>query len=92
MQDGFESLVIYMVGILSVPDEEAFSLDTIHIGNVFCNNERDYDIVRPICMRNSVHAVAVQQLCISTTRSVHGYQFNLNMHASGLQYAPAKIK
>jgi hypothetical protein len=62
--EGFESVVKYMVGMLSIPDEEGFGLDMTRIGNVFRINERNYEIVRPISVRNSVcgRATAVYNL------------------------------
>ena len=66
--DGFESLVKYMVGILSIPDEEAFGLDMTRIGSVFRINERDYDIVRQICVRNSVRGRATVVYRLKCTR------------------------
>jgi hypothetical protein len=54
-----------MVEILSIPDEEGFSLDMTHIGNV---NERDYDIVRPVWVRNSVCGCATAVYSLKCTR------------------------
>jgi hypothetical protein len=53
-----------MVGMLSISDEEGFGLDMTRIGNVFRINERDYEIVRSISVRNSVcgRATAVYSL------------------------------
>ena len=66
--EGFESLVKYMVGILSIRDEEGFGLDMTRIGNVFRINERDYDIARPIWVRKSVCGRATAVYSLKCTR------------------------
>jgi hypothetical protein len=66
--EGFQSLVKYMVGMLSIPDEEAFGLDMTRIGNVFRINGRDYDIMRPICLRNSVRGRATVVYSLKCTQ------------------------
>jgi hypothetical protein len=66
--EGFQSLVKYMVGMLSIPDEEAFGLDMTRIGNVFRINGRDYDIMRPICVRNSVRGRATVVYSLKCTQ------------------------
>ena len=62
--EGFQTVVKYMVGILSIPDERAFGLDMTRAGDVFRINDRDYDIVRSICEHNCVRgrATAVYSL------------------------------
>ncbi|KAH9026482.1 hypothetical protein EDB85DRAFT_1979114, partial [Lactarius pseudohatsudake] len=55
---GFQSVVKHMVGILSIPDEEAFGLDKTRSGDVYRINNRDYEIVRPIHTRISVRGRA----------------------------------
>jgi hypothetical protein len=52
--EGFQTAVKYMVGILSIQDEEAFGLDMTRRGNLYRINDRDYQIVRPICVRHCV--------------------------------------
>ncbi|KAH9060905.1 hypothetical protein EDB87DRAFT_515058 [Lactarius vividus] len=55
---GFQSVVEHMVGVLSIPDEKAFDLDMARFENVYRINNRDYEIVRPIHVRNSVRGRA----------------------------------
>ncbi|KAH9049708.1 hypothetical protein EDB84DRAFT_1672533, partial [Lactarius hengduanensis] len=55
---GFQSVVEHMVGVLSIPDEKAFGLDMARFENVCRINNRDYEIVRPIHVRNSVRGRA----------------------------------
>ncbi|KAH8997315.1 hypothetical protein EDB92DRAFT_1813783 [Lactarius akahatsu] len=43
-----------MVGILSIPDEEAFGLDLTRVEKVYRLNNRNYEIVRKIHERNSI--------------------------------------
>jgi hypothetical protein len=52
--EGFQTAVKYMVGILSIQDEEAFGLDMTRRGNWYRINDRLYQIVRPICVRHCV--------------------------------------
>jgi hypothetical protein len=52
--EGFQAAVKYMVGILSIQDEEAFGLDTTRRGKLYRINDRDYQIGRPICVRQCV--------------------------------------
>ena len=66
--EGFQTVVKYMVGILSIPDERAFGLDMTRLGDVFRINDRDYDIVRRICMRNSVRGRATAVYSLKCTQ------------------------
>ncbi|KAH8985777.1 hypothetical protein EDB86DRAFT_2323582, partial [Lactarius hatsudake] len=69
---GFQSAVKHMVGILSIPDEEAFGLDQTRSGGVYRINDRDYEIVRPIhmrvCVRSRATAVYSIRACTPGTR------------------------
>ena len=56
--EGFQTAVKYMVGIMSIPDEEAFGMDMTRREDVYRINDRNYRIVRPICVRNSVRGRA----------------------------------
>jgi hypothetical protein len=85
--EGFQTVVKHMVGILSIPDEEAFGLDMTRRGDVCRINDRDYDIVRPICVRNSVRgrATVVYSLkCIQLPNSFYTH----STYASSIQYTP----
>ncbi|KAH9009970.1 hypothetical protein EDB85DRAFT_2298298 [Lactarius pseudohatsudake] len=61
-----------MVGILSIPDEEAFGLDKTRSGDVYRINNQDYEIVRPIhtrvCVRGRATAVYSIRACTPGTR------------------------
>ncbi|KAH9024063.1 hypothetical protein EDB85DRAFT_1988778, partial [Lactarius pseudohatsudake] len=61
---GFQSVVKHIVGILSIPDEQAFGLDQTRSGDVYRINDRDYEIVRPIhtraCVRSRATAVYIR--------------------------------
>ncbi|KAH9028334.1 hypothetical protein EDB84DRAFT_280069 [Lactarius hengduanensis] len=69
---GFQSVVKHIVGILSIPDEEAFGLDQTRSGDVYRINDRDYEIVRPIhmrvCVRGRATAVYSIRACTPGTR------------------------
>ena len=65
--EGFKTAVKYMVGILSIPDERAFGLDMTPLGDVFRINDRDYDIVRPICEHDSVRSRATAVYSLKCT-------------------------
>jgi hypothetical protein len=83
-QAGFQTVVKYMVGILSILDEETFGLDMTRRGDVFRINDRSYDIVRPICVRNSVRgrATVVYSLkCTHLPISLHSFDLRV-VHAS----------
>ena len=66
--EGFQTVVEHMVGILSIPDEEAFGLDATRCGDMYRINDRDYDIVRPICVRNSVRGRATTVYSLKCTQ------------------------
>ncbi|KAH9077096.1 hypothetical protein EDB83DRAFT_1674838 [Lactarius deliciosus] len=51
-----------MVGILSIPDEETFGLDMTRLENLYRINNRDYEIVRPIHVRNRVRGRATASI------------------------------
>ncbi|KAH8982017.1 hypothetical protein EDB92DRAFT_1952689 [Lactarius akahatsu] len=69
---GFQSIVKHIVGILSIPDEEAFGLDRTRSGDVHRINNRNYEIVRPIhtrvCVRGRATAVYGIRACTPDTR------------------------
>jgi Fungal protein kinase len=52
-EEGFTGLVRHVVGILSFKGEAAYGLDTTRTQNMFCINDRYYEIVRPLYMRGS---------------------------------------
>ncbi|KAH9044502.1 hypothetical protein EDB85DRAFT_1884997 [Lactarius pseudohatsudake] len=58
-----------MVGILSIPDEEAFGLDLTRVEKVYRLNNRNYEIVRKIHERNSIrgHSTVVYSLKVRIT-------------------------
>ncbi|KAH9018200.1 hypothetical protein EDB83DRAFT_180246 [Lactarius deliciosus] len=72
LEAGFQSVVEHIVGILSIPDEEAFGLDKTRSGDVYRINNRDYEIVRPIhtrvCVRGRATAVYGIRACTPGTR------------------------
>ena len=53
-QEGFNGLVKYIVGILSIKDEAAYGLDLTRIGNFFHINNRYYESVCLLHMRGSM--------------------------------------
>jgi hypothetical protein len=62
-EDGFQSVVEHIVGIVSIRDEEAFGLDVTRVENVYRLNHRDYEIVRTIHERNHIrYSAAVYSL------------------------------
>ncbi|KAH9026021.1 hypothetical protein EDB84DRAFT_1611629 [Lactarius hengduanensis] len=65
---GFQCVVKHMVGIPSIPDEEAFGLDKTRSGDVYRINNRDYEIVRPIHTRISLDLRVVHPACTPGTR------------------------
>jgi hypothetical protein len=52
-EEGFKGLVRHVVGMLSFKGEAAYGLDTTRTQDMFCINNRYYDIVRPLYMRGS---------------------------------------
>ena len=66
--EGFQTVVKYMVGILSIPDERAFGLDMTRAGDVFRINDRDYDIVRPLFFRDNVRGRATAVYSLKCTQ------------------------
>ena len=64
---GFQSVVKHMVGILSIADEKAFGLDMTRCRDVFRINDQNYEIVRPIHVRNSVRGRATAVYSIRGT-------------------------
>ncbi|KAH9049346.1 hypothetical protein EDB84DRAFT_1115076 [Lactarius hengduanensis] len=63
-EEEFQSVVEHMVGILSIPDEEAFGLDLTRVEKVYRLNNRNYEIVRKIHGRNGIrgHSTVVYSL------------------------------
>ena len=53
-KDGFRSVVEYMVGLLSIKDEEVFGLDMTYVKDVYRLNNCSYEIVRIIYVRESI--------------------------------------
>ena len=85
-----------MVGILSILDEEAFGLDMTRRGDVYRINDRDYDIVRPICVRNSVHGRATVVPCLKCGSLFPLYILALSVmgsvHTTGSQDNPVNLR
>ena len=52
-EEGFKGLVRHIVGILSFQGEADCGLDTTRSQDMFCINNRYYEIVRPLYMRGS---------------------------------------
>ena len=57
-----------MVGISSIPDEEAFGLDMTRRGEVYRINDRNYGIVRQICDRRCVRGRATAVYSLKCTQ------------------------
>ena len=57
-QQGFESLVSHIVGILSIKDEAAYGLDPTRFQNMFRINNRLYELVRHLYVRESLRGRA----------------------------------
>ncbi len=58
-----------MIGILSILYEEAFGLDMTRFDDVYRINDHDYEIVRTIYVRSSVHGRATSVYSIRGTES-----------------------
>jgi protein kinase-like protein len=57
-REGFEGLVGHIVGILSIKDEAAYCLDPTRFQNMFCINNRYYEVVCFLHVRNSLRGRA----------------------------------
>ncbi len=95
--EGFQTVVKHMVGILSIPDEEAFGLDMTRHGNVYRINDRDYDIVRQICVRNSVRGRATVVYSLKCTQFpissiTHLTYASCPVHTTGAQDNPVNLR
>jgi hypothetical protein len=53
-RDGFDGLVRHIVGMLSFKDEAAYGLDPTRFQDIFCINNRHYELVRTIYVRGSL--------------------------------------
>jgi hypothetical protein len=78
-QDGFRSAVKHIVGIMSIPDEEAFGLDLTRGEDLFCLNGHNYGIERTIQNRESIrgHSTVV---------------YSLKRRATGAQVTPSSLQ
>jgi hypothetical protein len=87
-EDGFRSVVMHIVGILSIRDEEAFGLDMTRVKDVYRLNDHNYEIVRTIHERNSVRSYSTVVYSLKRACGIIVLTWTHLTYASCIQYKP----